>query len=185
MRGRKPKPVEQRRLEGTDVSHRPLPTPLLVAGRPDLQEFAEPPEHLTEMAREFWADIIVQLVQVGMIDRVDRPTIEMICTTWDEYMKADRVVRDQGFFAAGPSGTIREHPALKMRRLARAEFFKYAEQYGLTPMARTRLGLAELHARTLEQELDSKLGGGGEEPPPPDVPDADVVEDDDVGLPGL
>jgi P27 family predicted phage terminase small subunit len=181
MRGRKPIPVEQRRLEGRDVSHRPLPEPLLVAGRPELQELADPPEHLTAAAQDFWRDIVVQLVKVGMIDRVDRPALELICTTWDEYTKADRVVREQGFFAAGPTGTIKEHPALKMRRLARAEFFKYAEQYGLTPMARTRLGLAELHARTLEQELGEKLDGRGGE----GVIDGTAEEyTDDVGLPG-
>ena len=165
------------------MSHRPLPTPRLVAGRPELEELRDPPAHLTAAAQEFWGEIVVQLVKVGMIDRVDRPALELICTTWDEYSKADRVVREQGFFAAGPSGQIKEHPALKMRRLARAEFFKYAEQYGLTPMARTRLGLAELHARTLEQELDSKLGGPGEAPPAPI--EGTVVEDEaDVGLPG-
>jgi hypothetical protein len=48
-------------------------------------------------------------------------------------------------------------------------------------MARTRLGLAELHARTLEQELGEKLDGRGGE----GVIDGTAEEyTDDVGLPG-
>ncbi len=39
-----------------------------------------------------------------------------------------------------------------------ALFAKFAEQYALTPTARTRLGLAELKRRSLTDELDSELG---------------------------
>lgn len=180
MRGRKPKSVEQRRLEGGDVSHRPLPEPLLIAGRPDLQDLAEPNEGLGVAGREFWRATVLHVVKTGMVDLVDRPALEVLARTWDEYSKADAVVASEGFFTSGTSGQIREHPALKIRARARADFFKFAEQFGLTPMARTRFGLMDLHRRSLSSELDKHLGSADV------IGDADVVEEGDVvGLPGL
>ena len=49
-------------------------------------------------------------------------------------------------------------PALRVERDAWQAFLRFAEQYALTPVARTRLGLAELHRRTLAEELDEQLG---------------------------
>jgi hypothetical protein len=54
---------------------------------------------------------------------------------------------------------------------------KTAEQFGLSPMARTRLGLAELHRRSLHNEMERALGA-------PDIVDGEAVSDVDVGLPG-
>jgi hypothetical protein len=49
---RQPKPIEQRLREGvsasgrSDVSHRQVPRPVMIAGRPDLEELAEPPDEV-------------------------------------------------------------------------------------------------------------------------------------------
>ena len=186
MRGRKPKPLEQRRAEGGDVSHRPLPEPLLISGRPDLAHLQEPPDDVGEFGAQWWVEVIPQLVNVGMIDKVDEGALWMLARTWDEYAKADAVVAEEGFFGAGSGGQIKEHPAVKIRARARADYFKYAEQFGLTPMARTRFGLMELNRRSLADEMNKVLGG--DEPTANNtavISDAEVVEDGDVGLPGV
>lgn len=158
MKGRKPKPVEQRIAEG-NPGKRPLPEPMLVGGRPTLGEMAEPPAHLSEDAQEFWRDSVDRLVEVGIIDRVDGPVLELLAEQYARWRGAQRVVREAGMFARGSTGQIREHPALKIEREAHALFLKTAEHFALTPIARTRLGLAELHKRTLAQELNEGLGG--------------------------
>jgi P27 family predicted phage terminase small subunit len=157
MRGRKPTPIEQRVREG-NPQHRPLPEPVIVGGRPVPADLAEPPADLPQDAQDFWCDSVVRLVEVGLIDWVDVPVLEMLATQYARVKQSRRVIAEDGHFALGSVGQIREHPALKIERESMAAFLRLAEQYGLTPVARTRLGLAELHRRSLEQEMVSALG---------------------------
>lgn len=179
MRGRKPKPVEQRRLEGgREVSHRSPPEPLLVAGRP-AHEFDEPPDDLPLDAKRFWRQTVSRLLEVGMLDLVDDVALRMLATQYARWQQASRVVAQDGHFVRGSVGQLREHPAIRIERESHGLYIKTAEQFGLTPMARTRLGLAELHRRSLHNEMERALGA-------PEVIDADADsdDDDDVGLPG-
>jgi P27 family predicted phage terminase small subunit len=178
MRGRKPTPVEQRRLEGgRETSHRQVLEPLLVAGRPD-HELDEPPADLPADGKSFWISTVARLIDVGMLDLVDETALRMLATQYARWCQAGRVVALDGHFVRGSVGQLREHPAIKIEREAHGLYLKTAEQFGLTPMARTRLGLAELHRRSLHAEMDRTLG------------DADVIEgeveadDGDIGLPG-
>jgi hypothetical protein len=68
------------------------------------------------------------------------------------------VIATDGHFVRGSVGQLREHPAIRIEREATAMFLKIAEHYALTPVARTRLGLAELHRRTLAQEMGGAFG---------------------------
>lgn len=179
-RGRPPVPVEQRRLEGgSTVSHRPMPEPLLVAGRPDT-EFVEPPEHLPADAKEFWGESIQRLAEVGILDLVDGPALEMLAIQYARARQAARVVKEKGLFAHGAAGQIREAPWVKIEREAHTMFLRLASEFALTPVARTRLGLAELSRRAMAHEMETALDGGNATP----VADAEVVADVDVGLPG-
>jgi P27 family predicted phage terminase small subunit len=177
MRGRKPKPVEQRRLEGgRDVSHRAVPEVMLVAGRPE-HELDEPPADLPADGQVFWRDTVHRLIEVGMLDLVDEVALRMMAVQYARWRQAGRVIAEDGHFARGSVGQLREHPAVRIERDAHALFMKTAEQFGLSPMARTRLGLAELHRRSLHNEMERALGA-------PDIVDGEAVSDVDVGLPG-
>jgi P27 family predicted phage terminase small subunit len=168
--------VEERRLEATNVSKRPLPEPMLVAGRPD-HELDNPPDDLPADGREFWTLTVRRLVDVGMLDLVDETALRMLATQYARWRQAGRVIAEVGHFARGSIGQIREHPAVKIEREAHNLYLKTAEHFGLTPMARTRLGLAELHRRSLHAEMDRALDAGP-------VVDGEVVDGDDIGLPG-
>ena len=45
----------------------------------------------------------------------------------------------------------------EIERDAQAAFLRLAEQYGLTPLARTRLGLVALKRRSLQEELQERV----------------------------
>jgi P27 family predicted phage terminase small subunit len=158
MRGRKPIPVEQRHREG-NASKTKLPEPLLVAGRPTFAELEEPPAHLPVEAKAFWRDSVVRLIEVGIVDRVDIPVLEQLAVQYARIRQAQRVLAVDGHYVHGSVGQLREHPAMKIEREATILFLKMAEHYALTPIARTRLGLAELHRRSLSAELKEGLGG--------------------------
>jgi P27 family predicted phage terminase small subunit len=142
MRGRKPKPDT-----------------LLVSGRPTLAELQEPPEHIPAEAKDFWRDSVTRLIEVGIVDRVDVPVLEQLATQYARIRQSQRVLAQDGHFVRGSVGQLREHPAMKIEREATRMFLQLAEHYALTPIARTRLGLAELHRRSLAEELKEGLGG--------------------------
>lgn len=157
MRGPKPKPVEQKIKEG-NPGKRKLPEPVLIGGRPELAEMNEPPEHLDDDAKEWWLVHVPRLLEVGILDRVDTPHLEMLATSYSRWRQAGRVLASEGLFQRGSVGQIKEHSALKIERAAKADYDKTCEQYGLSPLARTRLGLAELSRRSLAQEMSDSLG---------------------------
>jgi P27 family predicted phage terminase small subunit len=152
---------------------------LLVAGRPDLQKLIDPPLGLPEDAKEFWQDSVRKLAEVGVIDLVDTPALEMLATQYARVLQARRVIAARGLFAHGSMGQIREAPWVRLERDAMAAFMRMAGEFALTPVARTRLGLAQLHGKAMAKELDEALGADA-------AVDAEVVEDlTGVGLPGV
>jgi P27 family predicted phage terminase small subunit len=153
--GPPPKPIEQRLREGNPAK-RPLPEPVLIGGRPD--ESLEPPDDLPPDGRLAWNEVVPTLAEAGVLDRVDRLALEAMCAAWARAKQAQRLVASQGHFVRGSRGQLREHPSLRTEREATMLFLRYAEQFGLTPAARARLGLAELKRRTLKAEFDAALG---------------------------
>ena len=68
------------------------------------------------------------------------------------------MVAYEGHYTVGARGQIREHPALRIEREYMQTYLRLADQFALTPVARTRLGLAEVHRRALSAEMDDALG---------------------------
>lgn len=163
-KGNPPKAAEVRLREGMGpsgrgvVSHRPVPNVVIVGGRPDFDELAEPPDDLPADGKKLWREDVTRLLEVGIIDRVDRAGLEMMCTAYARAKQAGRVLKAEGLFTGGSRGQLREHPAVAIERNAWLIFFRVANDYALTPVARTRLGLAEVGRRTLSAELEDKLG---------------------------
>lgn len=174
MKGRKPKPIEERIRDGNQ-SHRPLPEPLLIAGRPLPGELARPPRHLPKEGRDYWRETVARLVDIGMIDRVDRPALEMLATAYARWRQAGKLLMTADLLELGARGQLKQNPAIRIERDAATVYMRIAEHFGVTPIARSRLGLAEVHRRSLEAEMSGALAG--------EAIDADVV-DEDVGLPG-
>jgi P27 family predicted phage terminase small subunit len=156
MKGRKPKPVEVRRREG-NPSKEPLPEPVLVGGRPVTAP--EPPEDMPEAAREAWGEVVPRLQEVGILDMIDRLALEAMCTQWARAKQAGQTIAREGLTAIGSNAQLVEHPAVATERAAHQMFLKFAEHYALTPVARTRLGLAELQRRSLATEMAGALDG--------------------------
>jgi P27 family predicted phage terminase small subunit len=155
MRGRKPTPVEVRRRTG-NPARRPLPEPVVVGGRSIVAP--EPPEDMPSDARHAWDTIVPRLHEIGLLDQIDELALEAMCTQWARAKQAGRVVAEQGHVTLGSTGQMVEHPALATERNAHQMFLKLAEHYALTPIARTRLGLAELQRKSLAHEMAGALG---------------------------
>jgi P27 family predicted phage terminase small subunit len=157
------KSAEQRRLEGGTgrngaVSHRPQPEIVQVGGRATPEELAEPPEHLPADAKDYWRRDVQKLIDVGIVDRVDIGGLEALCIAYARATQAGRVVKSEGLLTQGSIGQLREHPAVRIERDAWNMYQRLAEQYGITPLGRTRLGLADLSRRSMAADLAERLG---------------------------
>lgn len=181
MKGRPPKPREQRVREG---STRNLPEPVRVSGRLEPGELPAPPMALGKAAMAFWDHVTPTLADAGVLERIDLYMLALAASAWGDVQKAQAVLDHFGYFDHGSVGQIREHAAVKMKREATITYERLANHLCLSPVARTRLGLAALHAGVLAAEMDELIGSRDEGPAPID---AEVVEDEDlaaVGLPG-
>lgn len=92
--GRPPKTRTQRRKEGGTertgaVSHRPLPAPVVVAGR---NVPIAPPGDLSPAARELWEEVVRQLAEAGIADRIDLPMLRELCHQFSRAASARRLI---------------------------------------------------------------------------------------------
>jgi P27 family predicted phage terminase small subunit len=156
MRGPKPKPIELRAKEGTLRPSRHGEVPVVAGAVPF--DLAEPPEDLDETAKEFWREAVPTLMGVGLLSTVDKAALEMLSTQYARAKQAAKVIREQGHLAHGSTGQLTEHPSIRTERDAALTFLRFAEQYALTPVARTRLGLAEMQRRSLADEMKESFG---------------------------
>ena len=147
--GRPPKPTQLKILHGNPGKRRlpenePQPT----------TEIPEPPEWLSDEARACWDRVTVELKAMGILHKADQETLVMYCEAWDAYVEAWRAVQQHGMIAYSESGSVYQHPAVGIKNKAAAMVLKMAQEFGLTPSARTRVKVME---KEKEDEFESLL----------------------------
>lgn len=110
------------------------------------------PSWLTAEARAEWRRIVPQLEQAGVIAKVDRALLAAYCEAWGEFVKMVQLIQQQGELIKTTNGNVIHHPYLSVRNRARQVLLQLAQQFGLSPSARTRI-------RSHEQEQDSGTEG--------------------------
>lgn len=162
-RGTKPKPLEVRAAEGGTVrkgavSHRPVVQAVQLS--PRLLSAPPPPASLTSPdAVELWESEAVQaLFEHGVMTVADVPALTLMCQHYGDYAEARAVLDKQGRFAYGSTGQMIAHPAIAILEKSSMQFLRYAGEFGMTPTARTRVGLMDAARRTLNQDLHDRLG---------------------------
>jgi P27 family predicted phage terminase small subunit len=139
MRGRKPKPTSQRRLDG-NPGHRPLnmdePT------TPALEEdFDKPPAELDEapIAQAEWRRLAPLLRKARHVSATDRTALIAACLEWSEYLEAMSKVRALGRVVRTPQGYPMTNPYRTIATKALAACNKLWPELGLTPSSRSRI----------------------------------------------
>lgn len=174
MRGRKPKPPAVRRLEG-NPGKRPIHDEAKIGTAvAEVDEFAAPAT-LHPKAVVVWNEIVPDLVEVGLVRTIDATVLEALCT----HVAIARVATERlgddldDYLDVTEKGTPVVSPHFRVFRDSWAAAVKLAEQYGLTPIGRLRLGVAALKQKTLAEELRAALDGDE---------DDDVVEDGEASI---
>jgi len=153
VKGRKPKPVEAKRLAG-NPGGRPLPEPVILGGR----VAPRMPSYLPDGAKAAWRQIVPRLAAVGMLDAADGPALEALVMNVAIMRQAAGELDGAPMMVDGSHGNVKRNPLFDVFQTAQAEVRTWCERFGMDPATRTRLGLAELQRRSLATEMNAELG---------------------------
>lgn len=158
MRGRKQKPTELKILEGNpgkrsgslekDASR-------LVSDLPEV------PDHLDDIAKGEWERLASGMNNLGILDEVDRSQFAAYCVSYSIWVRATKALNaaaqldpeEGGLVIKTKNGNAIQDPLVGIANTAARDMLKFAEQFGLTPSARARLGI------TLGKKKQSKFEG--------------------------
>lgn len=138
--GRIPKPTALKLIEGNPGRRRIASgevMPVLVA--PDR------PAHLTEEARAEWDRLVPLLLKHYLVSELDTAALALYCQSYGRWSEAERRIaemRDKGgdgLLVKAPSGYPIQNPYLAIANRAMEDCYKYLQQFGLSPSARTRV----------------------------------------------
>jgi P27 family predicted phage terminase small subunit len=137
VRGRKPRPVELRVIEGNPGKRR-LTKPLRVdRGLP------EPPEHLDAIALAEWARMSTELRANGLLTRSDRAALAAYCMAYSRWVQAEAEIARRGMLYQRPNGAWQQSPFVVIAHRAMMIMAAFLSEFGMTPVSRTRLSVAE------------------------------------------
>ena len=147
MPGPQPKPNEVKRLLG-NPGRRKLPDEGKVIVLPQLA--GEPPAHLSKVQKEKWSEMRSLAPWIAVTD-------EHLLTSLVEKMTRQKELSKQmkksQFVLYTDKGYAYANPLFGMLSTIETEIFKLLCQLGLTPVDRSKMGVAEVKARTKLEEI--------------------------------
>jgi P27 family predicted phage terminase small subunit len=163
MRGRKPKPTWQKKLEG-NRGKRALNSDEPVFDAPT-DTFDEVPPELEDMpgAAKEWQRTVPLLRKARAITAADRTALIALCIEWHRYLEALRQAKRTGMVVMMPSGIPMTNPYLGIATTALRACQKLWPELGLTPSSRSRIHIDPTGPSDEFSEFDQA-------PPPPIAP---------------
>lgn len=98
-----------------------------------------PPSWLTKEAGAEWRRVVPALAAEGLLSKVDRAALSMMCQSWADYVAARQELKAEGVVFKTEKGYIAKNPRATIMNEAFERWRKIALQFGLTPGARAGL----------------------------------------------
>jgi P27 family predicted phage terminase small subunit len=135
MQGRKPKPTELKRLAG-NPGKRPLnDSEPRFGGEWSMRA----PRHLSDDAKAEWKRVAPLLASAGVLTAVDRAALAGYCQAWARWIEAEKMIEEQGYVLATPSGYQQQSPYVTIANKALELVKTFAVEFGMTPSSRSRI----------------------------------------------
>lgn len=136
-RGPRPKPLAQKRLEGTLRKSRMPKHPV----EPRVEAPAPPrgKHALTGYAQECWETLVPELKKLKLLAKIDRLALEGLCQAYGRAREADDLIAQHGMLVRDVWDNLRQNPAVSISRASWSEVRRFAQEFGLTPSARSRV----------------------------------------------
>jgi len=100
------------------------------------------PRWLKGEARKQWQGIVPQLVEAGIVCRLDRVLLILFCHAWEQYLDIRKLRQIEPLLIKTTAGNNIQHPLVGMENRAVARLLKLAGELGLTPSSRAGLRIA-------------------------------------------
>lgn len=154
-RGRKPTPTAIKLLEG-NPGKRPLN-----ANEPKPEKKAPScPKWLEPEAKKEWRRLAKQMEQIGILTQVDMAAFAGYCQAYARWKEAEEFITQHGSILRTKSGYVQPVPQVSIAQTYLKIMNRFAEQFGLTPAARSRI-IAEDNTSGPSDEMEALLGGDG------------------------
>lgn len=132
-RGPKGKPTNVRLLHGDRPSrinhHEPQPP----AGE------VEPPEDISDAARQVWDRLAPQLERVGVLTPWDVDSLRVFCDAVVHNRQASRLVAQSSVLIKGRKDALVKNPAMQVVRDTADTIARFGDRFGLSPAARSQI----------------------------------------------
>ena len=152
--GRKPKPTAVKILEGNPGKRK------LNEHEPQPQRKAPPcPKWLEPEAKKEWRRLAKTLEAMGVLTEADMAAFAGYCQAYDRWKEAEERITDRGLVIRTPSGYPQQVPYISIAQQYLKLMQQFAEQFGLTPAARSRIIAGNGEGKAVD-ELDELLGEG-------------------------
>lgn len=97
------------------------------------------PAWLQPDGKREWKRVVPELERLGLLTRVDDAALEGYCAAYARAMEAERHVKKTGLTVMTYKGFVLANPAVSIARTSWAQVRQFANEFGLTPSARTRI----------------------------------------------
>jgi len=124
--------------------------------KPEVESFRKCPGYIGHYGKKLWDEIVQELVDVGIVTKVDWSIVEMTCVFYDQFRRAEsgmlyrvneegKMVR-QGFVDYFDGRTSNSATLYNVMNHASEMFLKYATQIGIGAVARNRINVKPKNA---------------------------------------
>src|SRR3954470_23013247 len=137
MRGRKPTPTHLKLMHANPGKLGPNP------GEPSRERRAPTcPSHLCPPAKAEWKRLAAQLTLLRILTELDRAALAAYCQAYGRWVEAERKLHETPMLLKLPSGYVQQNPWLTIANKQLELMHKYLTEFGLSPVARSRVTLA-------------------------------------------
>ena len=109
--------------------------------------------------REIWDYTVHQMAVMGIVTMVDRDALHAYCEAVVAFREAVETIEREGSIITGAHGGLVRHAACAAFKENAMLMKSYAQQFGLTPSARTSIRVNESQLRPKEQGAARLLTG--------------------------
>ena len=117
------------------------------------------PKWLEPEAKKEWRRLSKQLEQLGVLTELDMASFAAYCQAYARYKEAEEFITQHGSIVKTPSGYWQQVPQVAQAQTYSKIMLRLAEQFGLTPSARSRI-IAGGGDSAPADEMEELLGGG-------------------------
>ena len=137
------KPTRIKELEGNPGKRRlPINEPIPPMDLPD------PPSHLDAYALEEWGRVAEGLNAMGVLAGIDQAALAAYCGAYSRWRAAEEELKElakksklQALVLKTVSGNWIQQPLIGIANKAAGDMVRFASEFGMTPVARSRLGV--------------------------------------------